>query len=130
MKLSNKDYAQIIVAAVNKNINVKELATSLLNDLIRNKKLKDLEEIIHLAKTLETSNNNVMIVNVISAQKTTEDDLEDISAHLKQKYKKEIQFEEKIDESIGAGVIIEFNGSYYNLSLKDKIRKLKKAVSQ
>lgn len=130
MKLSNKDYAKIIVAAINRKVDVKELSASLWSDLNRNRKLKDVEDIINLAKNLETEKNKIMIVSVISSQKITADDLEDIKIHLTHKHKKEILFEEKIDESIGAGVIIEFNGCYYNLSLKDKIRKLRKAIAK
>lgn len=128
MKLSNKDYAKIIVAAINKEIDIKELSASLWSDLNRNRKLKDIEEIFYLAKIFEADKNKIMIVNVISAQKITADDLEYIKIYLTHRYKQEIQFEEKIDESIGAGVIIEFNGHCYNLSLKDKIRKLRKAI--
>lgn len=128
MKLSNKDYAQIVLAAIDKNIDVKELSASLWTDLHRNRKLNDLEEIINLAKNLEAGKNKVMKVKVTSAKVITANDLEEIEIHLKQRYKTKIQFEQKIDESVGAGVVIEFNGSYYNLSLKDKIRKLRKAI--
>lgn len=128
MKLSNKDYAQIVVAAIDKGIKVNELSASLWSNLNRNRKMKDLEAITDLAKNFEADKNKIMIVNVTSAQKITSDNLEDIKIYLTHKYKREIQFEEKIDESIGAGVIIEYYGCYYNLSLKDKIRKLKKAI--
>lgn len=130
MRLSNKEYAQFLVKATQKGISAQHIAKPLWTELSRHRRLKDLDEIINLAKNIEAEENGLMVVNLTSAQKINSDDLENIKLHLAHRHKKKIIFVEKIDESIGAGVIIDNNGYIYNLSLKERVGRLKKAMTQ
>jgi len=129
MKLSDKDYAKIIVQAMQEGRNPKQIAPILWYELSQKHKLKNLNQIIDLAHEIVAEKENRITAVLYSTDRLNEDQKNQILFFLKNKFKKQITIKEELDSTIGAGVAIIANGYIYNLSLKNKIQQLKKVIS-
>jgi len=129
MKLSDKDYAKIIVQAMQEGRNPKQIAPILWYELSQKHKLKNLNQIIDLAHEIVAEKENRITAVLYSTDRLNEDQKNQILFFLKNKFKKQITIKEELDSTIGAGVVIIANGYIYNLSLKNKIQQLKKVIS-
>ena len=129
MKLFDKNFAEIIAKAAANGSDNQTVARALWSELNRSKKLKDLDRICELAEEITASSQGSLIAKVSSATALAADQLSEITNYLSSKFNKEIILKQKIDPALGAGVTIEADGNIYDISLKNKIQRLKKMIN-
>ncbi len=129
MKLSDKNFAKIIAKVATKNSDNQAIAQALWTELNQSKKLKDLDHICELAEDIIASSQGSLIATVSSATTLAPDQLVEITRNLSSKFNKKIILKHKIDSSLGAGITVETNGNIYDISLKNKIQRLKQVIN-
>ena len=119
--ISNKQLAEIIYLQLQKQASEK-VAKEVSKFLVQSKRTKDLSKIMRELSRLQYERDNVQEVIMTSAHKMNES--------LKQKILKQMNVEhyvinEVIDEDLIGGVRIESNDSIFDLSVRNRLQKLK-----
>ena len=119
--ISNKQLAEIIYLQLQKQASEK-VAKEVSKFLVQSKRTKDLSKIMRELSRLQYERDNVQEVTMTSAHKMNES--------LKQKILKQMNVEhyvinEVIDEDLIGGVRIESNDSIFDLSVRNRLQKLK-----
>lgn len=129
MKLSDKNFAEIIAKSAVKDEDRQALARALWAELNASKKVKDLDRICELAEEIVAANENALNAKVASAVELLPEQIDEIKDYLSKKFNKEIIIKKAIDITLGAGIAVEIDGNIYDISLKSKIQRLKKAIN-
>ncbi len=129
MKLSDKNFAEIIAKSAVKDEDRQALARALWAELNASKKVKDLDRICELAEEIVAANENALNAKVASAVELLPEQIGEIKDYLSKKFNKEIIIKKAIDITLGAGIAVEIDGNIYDISLKSKIQRLKKAIN-
>ena len=119
--ISNKQLAEIIYLQLQKQASEK-VAKEVSKFLVQSKRTKDLSKIMRELSRLQYERDNVQEVTMTSAHRLTDD--------IKQKILKQMNVEhyvinEVIDEDLIGGVRIESNDSIFDLSVRNRLQKLK-----
>jgi len=119
--ISNKQLAEIIYLQLQKQASEK-VAKEVSKFLVQSKRTKDLSKIMRELSRLQYERDNVQEVTMTSAHKMNES--------VKQKILKQMNVEhyvinEVIDEDLIGGVRIESNDSIFDLSVRNRLQKLK-----
>ena len=119
--ISNKQLAEIIYLQLQKQASEK-VAKEVSKFLVQSKRTKDLSKIMRELSRLQYERDNVQEVTMTSAHKLNES--------VKQKILKQMNVEhyvinEVIDEDLIGGVRIESNDSIFDLSVRNRLQKLK-----
>ena len=119
--ISNKQLAEIIYLQLQKQASEK-VAKEVSKFLVQCKRTKDLSKIMRELSRLQYERDNVQEVTMTSAHKMNES--------VKQKILKQMNVEhyvinEVIDEDLIGGVRIESNDSIFDLSVRNRLQKLK-----
>lgn len=124
MKIREKEYAQIIVQAALQEIDPKKLAPELWQSLYATKSLSKVARIFSLAEKIMAEKNNRLLVSVVSATELSDNDIENISLELKQRYNKEIEAEFIVDPALGSGLKITAGDRTLDYSSSNQINNL------
>ncbi len=132
-KISDKNIAYAIYLLLkNSTLNEKKFFEEIKNIvryLSRKRLLGKISGILLNLRKIIDEENNAITVKVLSANKLSLEDKKNIIDFLQKKYLVSyVQLEEKIDQKIIGGVRLEINDEIIDLSLKNKIRQLKKAL--
>ncbi len=130
MKLSDKNYAEIIARAANHGSDSKEIARALWQELSNAKKIKDLDRIFEIAENITAAQENRLIAKVASAIPLTPEQQDEINLYLTQKLNKEIISKYSVNQDLGAGIVVDVDGNIYDITLRDKIQRLKKLINK
>ena len=119
--ISNKQLAEIIYLQLQKQASEK-VAKEVSKFLVQSKRTKDLSKIMRELSRLQYERDNVQEVTMTSAHK--------LNDSVKQKILKQMNVEhyvinEVIDEDLIGGVRIESNDSIFDLSVRNRLQKLK-----
>ena len=119
--ISNKQLAEIIYQQLQKQASEK-VAKEVSNFLVRSKRTKDLSKIMRELSRLQYERDNVQEITMTSAHK--------LNDSIKQKILKQMNVEryvinEVIDADLIGGVRIESNDSIFDLSVRNRLQKLK-----
>jgi len=130
MKISEKDYAMIILRAAEKNVDAKQLAPDLWQSLYQSKSLGKLNSIISLAEKMLREKNNQLLVRISSATKLSDEQIQDIQIELKSRFHKEIITDCSLDPSLGSGLVVTIDDKIIDLSGQHQIDSLIKHINQ
>lgn len=93
--------------------------------LIDNGRFEYLQEVYEQFVLLIKKEQNIMVVNAISAKQLTYDDVVKLTTDLRSKYGKKIEIVAIVDENVIGGVRLEFNGKVLDTTLKANLDNLK-----
>jgi F0F1-type ATP synthase delta subunit len=127
MKITPKQYAQVLVESI-KEDNVSDIAKAFWYKLQKNGQHKDLGKIIAALDQEYAKLNNKILAQVYSEKALDDEQLEKIGSKLKSQYKKEVIVNNIVNPRQSAGLIVKVDGTEINLSLENKITRLKSAL--
>lgn len=117
-----------IVFSIAKKSNASELFTNFLAVLAENERLYLLDDVAVFYKSLLDDLNGLLNVEVVTAVEMTEDTENYVRGKLESLYKKTINLAKKIDPDLIGGMTIQVGSEYTDLSIKNKIEKMKLAM--
>lgn len=127
MKVKPQIYAQTLIESA-KSDNLKVLARKFWKVLQKNKQYRDLGQVIDALDVEQARIDNKILTKVYSKNALTEPESQTITEKLEKKFKKAIILKNIVGKNI-TGVIVEVEGKVMDLSVEDKINRLKKVIS-
>lgn len=131
MKTTQRQYAQVLFD-LTKGKDQKEIDAVVLDfaqELRRNRSLKMMDGIIEKFEEIYNQENGIVVVEVVSASELSEDQCQNISEFVKEKYgAKEVVLEKRIDEDVVGGLIVKVGDEVIDGSVSGKIMQLKKSL--
>lgn len=128
MKVSPQQYAQVLVESI-KEDNISNVVKAFWYKLQKNGQHKDLPKILSALDQENAKLNNKILAQVYSEKALSSDQLDEIKNKLKSQYQEEVIVKNIVDQDQGAGLIVKVNGTEINLSLENKINRLKQALN-
>jgi ATP synthase F1 delta subunit len=133
MKITVNQYAKSLYAAT-KDKSQKEmdgLISSLVKILAKNRQIKLSSKISKKFQEISNKENGIVEALVVSARKLDEKTLKNIESFVKDKYAaKKIVLENKIDEKIKGGMIIQIGDEILDGSIANQLKMLKNNLSK
>ncbi len=131
-KITPKQYAISLYESLKdaKGEEVKELIRNFLELLKKRKQLKLLNKIFQCFIKVYQEQEGILTTEVITARQLTEKIKEKIIEWLKKFTNRTATIEEKIDSKILGGIIIKFNETILDTSLKSQLKKLQRSLIQ
>ena len=90
MRISPKNYAAGLIESLDGKADTKVLAKKFWQILQKNKQYKDLPKILAELDVEYAKRNNLVLAHVYSVKELKEQEIEDISKKIKEKYRKEV----------------------------------------
>ena len=131
-KLSPKQYAQALYESI-KDSEGEELNQRIQNFLDLVKKNKDLKILNNIFKTfveVYQKEEGILNAEVTSGRELSSKVKTEIINWLKNQTNRTASLEEKIDQSILGGIIIKFEDTIVDASLKNNLKRLQKSLTQ
>ncbi|MDH4330511.1 MAG: ATP synthase F1 subunit delta [Candidatus Moranbacteria bacterium] len=133
MKITQKQYAQALYD-LTKGKNQEEIDAVVLEfskELKKNRKMRMLGGIIEKFEQIYNAENEIVIADVVSATKLSEEQVANIIEFVKKKYKtKEAVLNQKIKKDIVGGIILKVGDDVIDGSVRGKIIELRKKLIQ
>ena len=129
MKLKEKDYARLVVAAAEKNIPAKKFAPEFWTSLYRDKSLAKLNRIFQLAEEIDAAKNASIVISVRSAIELKPKQREDLEQELATRFVKRVIASYEVDTSLGSGLKVIYGDKIVDLSSKNQIERLNKHLN-
>lgn len=126
-KIKEKQYAELLYE-ITDNISGEALKKVLKKFIVLLAKKRDLKRINRIIdKFSETYNNwkNLEEVQIITSKKISEKTLAEIKRWLEKQLSRKIKLEEKIDETLLGGLIVKYQDTVLDMSLKNNLNNLK-----
>ncbi|MBO8160894.1 MAG: F0F1 ATP synthase subunit delta [Thermosipho sp. (in: Bacteria)] len=111
-----------------KKIAIDEIFQSFIKIVFRNKRQRYIPQMMVLYKYAAIESENKIPVKVISATKLSVEEEKMLEEFVEKYVNRKPVFEEEIDESLIAGVIIEFAGQMLDVSVKGRLEKIGREV--
>jgi len=127
MKLKPSIYAKTLVELT--KTDPKTAARRFWFYLQKNKQYKDLPKILDLIEKEEARQNNQISAEVFSENKLEDKDLSELETRLEKHFGKTVVLQNKIKKNIG-GIIVKTEEEVLDLSLNDKIERLKRIMNR
>lgn len=110
-------------------ISTKQYAQSLFDVMKSNNDLEKTEEVMRDFLNLCNREKHILEVEVVSARKLDEKQMEDVKNFVAKKYEaKEIVLKNKIDESILGGLCLKIGDEMIDLSVSGQLKKLRESL--
>jgi F-type H+-transporting ATPase subunit delta len=133
MKVSPKHYATALYE-ITENSSKEEteaLAKKFAEVVFKQGDASKTDDILKQFEKMWNEKNNVVKVEVVSAHKVSEKELQKIKQHiLKKTNAKEVEVEEVIDKKVLGGVIIRYNDYIINSGVRKKIKEFTKTIKK
>lgn len=131
MKVKPQQYAEMLVSTLTdaKGAEVKSIAANFWKLLQKNKQYKDLPKILELVDEESAKKNGQVLAKVYSEKELTAEELKAISDKLSAISKKPVVIK-NIVKSATTGIIVKVEDKIVDLSLEDKIGKLRKKLNE
>lgn len=124
MKIKPKIYAEMLLQSIKEN-NLKNIARNLWYMLQKNKQYKDLPKILDILETESAKAEGKILAKVYSEENLTSEIEKEIIIKLNGKLGKDIVIKNILKKNT-TGVIVKVEDKIIDLSLEDKISRLKK----
>lgn len=128
MKIKPEQYAKLLAESA-KSGKAKDIAKNFWLLLQKNKQYKDLPKILELLDVESAAADKKVLVKISSSKALTVTELKTLSDKIEKKIgqKPLIQFAEKPNIT---GIIAKFDGKIIDLSVEEKVEKLKKSLRE
>lgn len=123
MKVKPQIYAQALIESARSD-NLKVVARKFWKVLQKNKQYRDLGQVIDALDVEQARIDDKILAKVYSKNALTDLENQTISEKLEKKFKKPIILKNIVGKNI-TGIIIEIDGKIMDLSVEDKINRLK-----
>jgi F0F1-type ATP synthase delta subunit len=127
MKPTPQIYAQTLISSVNEK-NLKTLAQSFWYKLQKNKQYRDLSKILSELDEQSAKNNGKILAKIDTKKELTETELQTLKEKLEKKYNMPVILKNIIGKNI-TGMIIKVDNQILDLSLENKVNRLKKILN-
>ncbi|MFA4995994.1 MAG: F0F1 ATP synthase subunit delta [Patescibacteria group bacterium] len=128
MKITPEQYAKVLIAGMEQG-NIKDIAKNFWYKLQRNNQHKDLSKILECLDSEYAKQNNKILVKVYSSKALDKDQTKEIEDKLTKQFKKELILKNIITPSQTAGIIVKADDIEIDLSLENKVNRLKNALN-
>lgn len=130
MKITPKNYAKLLykVTEDKKDETLDKNIKSFSKLLIKQNNIKLLNKIIKEFEDYYNKKNNILSVKVLSANKLDNSEKKEISKSLNKKLNKQIEIIEKVDPKIKGGIIIKYDDTLINGSIKNRLKLLRNNI--
>ncbi len=125
---SFRKYERMIGIFKSLNVELDEPFKNFLKIVFERKRQKYLKLMVSLYEDMEIESKGMIPADVISPYKLSDEELEILRKFVKKHALREPVFREKIDESLIAGVILEFEGLTYDVSVAGRLKKISRDV--
>lgn len=122
--LKSFDVSKIDVGVI-KSLPLLQETQTLLQILIKNKKLYIIKDLFLAIKKEFLQSNKITLVEIKSSKSLNMNEAESIKIHLETKLKKNVVVEQTVDESLIGGFTLLFDSLYLDFSKKAKILKIR-----
>jgi len=128
MKIKPKIYAELLLESIKEKADKKKVAANLWHMLQKNKQYRDLPKILDILEIESAKAEGKILAKVYSEKILTADEEKEIIGQLKHKFNKDIVIKNILKTST-TGVIIKVEDMIIDLSLENKISRLKKKIN-
>ena len=125
---STKKYDLMLKLLKEAGVQPDESFKNFLAIVFERKRQKYLELMVDVYEDLEVEAKGKIPVDVISAYELSDEELEQLAKFVKKHALREPVFRKKVDESLIAGVKLEFQGMSYDVSIIGRLRKIARDV--
>lgn len=127
MRIKPRQYAQAFFESlISAPGQEKAMATSFASLLFKNGQISSLAEILECFDILWQKHYGVVSAEIVSARPLSPEILSELKIFIVERVKaEELKIEEKIDKSLIGGTVLRYGGRLLDLSLRNKIDKLK-----
>jgi F-type H+-transporting ATPase subunit delta len=131
MKINSKQYAVALLESLEENKdNEKEVAKKFAAALISAGQVSRWPEIMEIFEKIWNKKNNIVKADIFSANSLSAETINVLKEMIKEKSSGiEIKIEQKVDKSLLGGVVLHYGDKVLDLSLKNKIEKLKEELN-
>lgn len=127
MKISPKIYAKTLVETES-NSDLKKISRNFWHILQKNKQYKDLPKILDLIDSEAAQKENKKLVKIYSKNALSQTDLDSVREKLEKKLNSVIILKNICGKNI-TGIIAKMDDQYIDLTLEDKVKRIKKVIS-
>lgn len=125
MKLTAKQYAEVLVNIVSKAPAAAERFSETFWQLLReNRQEKLFPAIMRRAKILWNQKHNLVDVTAIVPAELSSDEQETISQKLSEALQKNVHLNVKIDPSLVGGIVLQIDDNRYDASVSGRLKRL------
>ena len=125
---SQKKFGKMIGFFEESGINLDESFKNFLSIVFERKRQKYLPLMVSLYEDLEIEAHGKIPVDVITPYELSSEELQQLARFVKKHALREPVFRKKIDESLIAGVKLEFQGMSYDVSIKGRLLRIARDV--
>lgn len=129
MKIRPEIYAQALIAGAKEKADTKAIVKAFWLKLQKNNQYKDLGKILDALDQEFAKLSGKVLAEVYSEKKLAKEKLKLIEAKLKKQLGKEAIIKNIVSDNHGAGIVIKVDGTEFNLSLTEKINRLKNTLN-
>jgi ATP synthase F1 delta subunit len=132
-KISPKQYAQALFELTEgkDNAKVDVIIKKFLQQVKKNGDWKKRNDIVTQYANMYNKSKGIVPVEVISARKLTDKQIEQIEQFIRAKYNaKTIDVNTKVDKSVIGGIIIRAEGELVDMSVSNKMKQMQKHLMQ
>lgn len=133
MKTTERQYARALYD-LTKGKNQEEIDDMVLKfaeELRRSREMKMLGGIIEKFEEIYNQENEIVVVQLVSASELENDQIEKITNFLKEKYSaKEIVLNQKVDKDVIGGLIVKVGDDVIDGSIRGKVQRLRQDLSK
>lgn len=128
MKIKSKQYAQAFFESLIANPGQeKKLAASFAALLVKNDQVASLSAILECFDVLWRKKQGIVAAEIVSARQLSPGTLAELKAFIVARVsEKQVEMTERIDKKLIGGAVLRYDGRLLDLSLRNKIDKLKK----
>lgn len=121
-----KDEKFAALDKIAKKFEFNEIARNFLRVLIKQNRISNLSDIMAQYEELVKSGKNIVTAEVISSQKMSKNELDELKKLLENNYGKNFELHHKVDSSILGGMIIKMGSTIVDASIKGSVENLRK----
>lgn len=131
-KITPKQYAQALYLAIQdkKEEDQPEIFENFLKLIWQRKDGKNLNKIVRSFETVYKKNEGILEARVVSARQLTAELKNQIKAWLNKNGNQSVFLAEEVDQSLLGGLVIHYEDTVYDLSLKNLISHLQKELNK
>jgi len=127
MKIKPKIYAELLLESIGSKADMKKVAANFWHLLQKNKQYRELPKILAELELLYAEKSGTKVAYVQSGQTLSDKELDDVKSRLEKSSGKKIIV--KFEQRDITGITAKIDGKVIDLSVEDKILRLRKKLS-
>lgn len=119
-----------VTQSIAKRMKLSELATRMLEVLVRSHRINDLAAILAAVSEYVNKALGVAVAEVRSAKNLTPDEMQELAATLSKKVGKKVELDVRTDPALLGGFVVKIGSTVWDSSVAGKINKFRESLAQ